>query len=203
MMQRARTEILTFPPTYGVVRRAAGTLLDEGGIYVSDDERYRYVLWRRWDAVSNGGLCAWVMLNPSTATEEDPDPTITKCMGFSRRWGHSGLVVVNLFALRATNPKVLTKSQDPGGVHNAAFQRLVLDSPEVKRIVLAWGNDGALQAADESFMVMHAERELWCLRPPGKEALTSDGAPRHPGRIAYSSELVRVRWDGTITTEEA
>lgn len=203
VMQRARTDILTFPPTYGVVRRAAGTLLDEGGIYVSDDERYRYVLWRRWDAVSNGGLCAWVMLNPSKADEKEPDATITKCIRFSRQWGHAGLVVVNLFGLRATNPKALARSQDPTGPHNATFQRQVLDYPHVKRIVIAWGTFGLVNAADENFMVMNAERELWCLRPPDKDALTAEGAPRHPVRLAYASELVRVRWDGTITTEEA
>lgn len=186
----------------GVERRTAHSLVEWSGAIVSTDNQYRYVLWRIWGQRLEGGLVAWVMLNPSTADELKPDPTIKKCVGYSRRWGKSGLVVVNLFALRATDPAELERSTAPVGLHNPHFVQTVLDDPQVTRIVVAWGNEGALDARDESFCVLNAHRELWCLKPPGKEALTRLGAPRHPVRLPYDSEACRLTWDGALALAE-
>lgn len=49
------------------------------------------------------------MLNPSTADAEIDDPTITRCIGFAKSWGFGGLMVGNLWAYRATDPKELKK----------------------------------------------------------------------------------------------
>ena len=64
-------------------------------------ERYRYTLRRSWPSGDGRRIC-WIMLNPSTADEPINDRTITRCIGFTSRWGHSGLVVINLYALRST-----------------------------------------------------------------------------------------------------
>lgn len=195
-------------PIPGVECRRQLGLFEESGIIASTNNEYRYALWRLWDkdqlvhSLSPSTLIAFVMLNPSTADEVEPDPTINKCVGFCRRWGFKGLVVVNLFALRSTDPSLLNSAHDPVGPHNAHFVRKVLDSRWVSKVVIAWGNEGALDARDESFMVVNAERDLYCLEPPGKEALTKLGAPRHPVRLGYNCALRRVVWNGTIATEE-
>lgn len=176
------------------------TLMESAGVLLSPDERYRYVLWRLWER--HRGACTFVMLNPSVADEKLPDPTVTKCVGFARRWGFGAVIVVNLFALRSTLPEVLKKAQDPTGPHNAHFVKRVLDSRWTKRLVLAWGNEGALHARDEAFMVVNEQREMYCLQPPNKSALTRLGAPRHPSRIDYSSRLVRVHWEGSLVVSE-
>jgi hypothetical protein len=67
--------------------------------------RHRYLLTRIWDKATPP-VC-FIMLNPSTADHHRDDPTIKRCMGFARRWGHGGIQVVNLFAYRATDPKEL------------------------------------------------------------------------------------------------
>src|SRR5258708_25884820 len=87
----------------------------EKGAVLSDDLVYRYELTRRWDSRP---MVTWVMLNPSIADAEVDDLTVTKCCGFTQRWGWGGIRVVNLFALRATNPKELHDHPDPVGPKN-------------------------------------------------------------------------------------
>ena len=69
---------------------------------------YRYSLTRKWEAWK--GTVNFIMLNPSTADAQEDDPTIRRCIGFAKAWGYGGIVVTNLFAYRATNPKELKKS---------------------------------------------------------------------------------------------
>lgn len=69
---------------------------------------YRYMLTREWD--EHGDKICWVMLNPSTADETLDDPTIRRVRSFSQREGYGSLVVVNLYAMRATDPKGLIGS---------------------------------------------------------------------------------------------
>ena len=69
-------------------------------------KRYRYWLHRDLAAQGDEGL-VFVMLNPSTANATEDDRTVRRCMDFGRRWGFRELTVVNIFALRATDPAVL------------------------------------------------------------------------------------------------
>ncbi|MES2137565.1 MAG: DUF1643 domain-containing protein [Pseudomonadota bacterium] len=61
-------------------------------------------------------VVAFVMLNPSTADAVQDDPTIRRCIGFAKAWGKGGIVVINLFAFRATNPKDMLAAADPADV---------------------------------------------------------------------------------------
>ena len=82
---------------------------------------YRYTLERTWD----GGLpcIGWIMLNPSTADATQDDPTIRRCIRFSQSWGYGSLIVVNLFAHRATSPKDLFQAESPVGPNNDRYIR--------------------------------------------------------------------------------
>lgn len=78
--------------------------------------KYRYRLWRAWDL--NLPRVAFVMLNPSTADETVLDPTLRRCLGYAQAWGCGSFEVVNLFALRSTDPGALLKADDPVGPAN-------------------------------------------------------------------------------------
>lgn len=139
---------------------------------LSPDGVYRYALTRSWD--DHAPRDVWIMLNPSTADASLDDPTIRRCMGFSRGWGAGGIWVVNLFALRATNPAELLTHTEPTGLHNDTVIDLVMARARDTggRVIAAWGAHPA--AADRAVDLMHRTRRLQCL------GVTKAGHPRHP-----------------------
>ena len=75
------------------------------GAVFSECDRYRYSLWRTWtDSGLLGRMCTFICLNCSTATHNTEDPTVRRCIRFSKDWGCDGYVMLNLFAFRATDP---------------------------------------------------------------------------------------------------
>src|SRR5271154_3410516 len=83
---------------------------------ISEDGLYRYWLTRTWDPTKP--VLNWIMLNPSTADANKDDATIRRCMNFAKHWHYGGIAVYNLFAFRATDPKVLLKTQHKTGLRN-------------------------------------------------------------------------------------
>lgn len=136
----------------------------------SDDRVYRYTLTRVWDEGKKH--VAFVGLNPSTADERTDDPTIRRCIRFARDWGYGGLLMVNLFALRATDPKALLEHDDPVGPDNDTVLRTVHARSAL--IVAAWGANSA--AGDRATNVAG---EL-LIRGFTVLDLTKHGHPRHP-----------------------
>jgi len=112
------------------VYRSAST-----GVIFSEDNKYRYVLWRNWDDTP---WMTFVMLNPSTADETEDDPTIRRCIRFAKREHCGGIVVVNLFAYRAAKPELLTEPDDPKGPLNKTYIEQVI-SVVNGPLVAAWG----------------------------------------------------------------
>jgi hypothetical protein len=155
----------------------------------SYDGRYRYSLARRWaprGASGDGAL--WVMLNPSTADQHEDDATIRRCIGFSKAWGMESLMVLNLFALVATDPRELLAATDPVG--GDATDKLLADGArEARAVIVAWGAwgskfPGRVRQVEELLRsnLFYAQR-LRCL---GK---TANGQPRHPVRLAGDTKL--------------
>lgn len=157
----------------------------ESGAWISDDELYRYRLWRRW---GEGQTMVWVMLNPSTADATEDDATIRRCIGFAKREGCGGIEVVNRYALRATNPKHLLDHPDPEGplnpvgwAHSAIYD---FDSPEAL-VVFAWGAFAHADLPTSKALTGYAGPLPFCL------GTTQDGAPCHPLRLSATTELRR------------
>jgi hypothetical protein len=173
------------------------------GAVISDCGRYRYALWRKWS--NDGPVATFVMLNPSVADARVDDPTIRKCVGFARRWGRSGIWVVNLFALRSTNPYGLVSAENGSryAIDAALMARAVgpdnddwlRAACEYESPVLAWGATGGahvgklidarLRRALPMMGTAEGIGELTCL------GRSKSGHPRHPLMLAYSTPLER------------
>ena len=134
---------------------------------------YRWTLHRHVDMFGIGKI-VWVMLNPSTADDDVDDPTIRRCIGFSRAWGMAEMEVVNLFAARATDPKDLRSIDEPVGDGN---DDVILEATgRAAMIVCGWGAWGWLYGRGEHVVrLLHLNRRsLLCL------GTTKHGQPRHP-----------------------
>lgn len=145
--------------------------------WYSDCGAYRYRLERFW---APGGMLAYIMLNPSTATERHNDPTIERCERRARALGFGGLAVVNLFGFRATYPADLRRAVDPVGPENPA---ILLETARSADLVLCgWGAHGDLrqQGAEMAGQLRRAGVALHHL------GLTKGGQPRHPLYVGYA-----------------
>lgn len=148
---------------------------------------YRYTLGRSWDATK--GRCAFVMLNPSTATASELDPTVRRCVGFAKRWDFGSLEVGNIFALRSTDPEELYKVEDPVGPEND--KQLIGIQSRAAIVVAAWGNHGAHQKRGA------AVRDL--LQPGGRVyclGATNEGQPKHPLYVSQETRLLLFQGQG-------
>jgi hypothetical protein len=145
----------------------------------SDCERYRYLLTRVWGP---GPKALFVMLNPSTATEVQNDPTVERCERRARVLGFGAFRVTNIFAFRATDPKVMRAAADPVGPGNDAAIRESLGWAD--QVICAWGNHGTMGGRGAEVEAM--------LRPSGLPlyhlGLTGQGQPRHPLYVGYHQQ---------------
>lgn len=157
----------------GKIRLAMPDHIISEAVY-SSCRQYRYILHRRWDDADRTVM--FIMLNPSTATEDFDDPTVRKCRTYASRWGYNHLIIGNIMAYRATDPGALGRIYDPIGPENhqilsttIAFYRPML--------ICAWGRVARKFAHAETAMcdllrklhaVSHALR------------VNKNGSPGHP-----------------------
>lgn len=150
--------------------------------YISDDGTYRYSLVRDW-ADEDGEGMLFVMLNPSTADAVEDDPTIRRCMNFAKREGCEYIEVVNLFAFRATDPKIMKAAVDPIGPENDLVIRQALQ--DVEKVVCAWGAHGSFMARDKVVLdIIHQSGHT-----PMALGVTQAGLPRHPLYLKNTAPL--------------
>lgn len=149
----------------------------------SDCEKYRYTLTRVWDEA--GRKAAFIMLNPSTATEVQNDPTVERCERRARTLGFGGFRVTNIFAWRDTDPRKMRAAADPVGPENDAAIAGACDWAD--QIIAAWGAHGEHleRGAKVETLLRNSGREIFHL------GLTKAGHPKHPLYIAYAQQPER------------
>ena len=144
----------------------------------SDCEGYRYALTRVWDGA--GRRVNFVMLNPSTATEMQNDPTVERCERRARTLGYGGFTVTNIFAWRDTDPRKMRAAADPVGPEN---DRAILhEATQADDVIAAWGTHGAFQDRGAQVARILAD----CGSPLFHLGLSKAGHPRHPLYLPYA-----------------
>ncbi|EST22803.1 hypothetical protein M877_28920 [Streptomyces niveus NCIMB 11891] len=153
---------------------------------ISHCGRYRYRLTREWDDARPPAT--FVMLNPSTADAVQDDATVRKCTRYAQRWGCGSLVVVNLYAWRATDPRELPADErlrvgpdGDGWLSQAALDALDAGGP----LVAAWGTHATEQRVAD-VLTLPGMGRLMAL------TVTRDGHPGHP--LYLRSEARLVNW---------
>lgn len=145
---------------------------------ISRCRRYRYLLRRVWDDTKP--IVLIVMLNPSTADAKVDDATIRSCIRLCTELGFGGFEVINLFALRATQPVALTMTDDPIGPANAAVVSRAI--ARTKIVICAWGTHPMAQRG-APYMLRLIKKKGRCF------GRTLSGAPRHPLYVKSGTAL--------------
>jgi hypothetical protein len=135
---------------------------------ISSCGKYRWWLTRVFGLGSNS--VAFIGLNPSTADASEDDPTIRRCVNFAKYWGFDRLVMLNLFAFRATDPKGLFNATDPVGEECDRFYKL---GRECDLQIACWGNHGSYLNRD--IAVRNQFPNLHCIK-----INKATGQPAHP-----------------------
>ena len=177
------TRALRTPPR--PVRRSA---------VLSACERYRYLLVREWGDA--GKAAVFVLLNPSTASATGEDNTSQRCITYAQDWGCESLIIVNLYAWRATKPRDLATADDPVGPENNRYLQVAARLAEHTSgpLVAGWGTNA------------HPDRVAEVLALPGMHrlttlAVTQAGHPHHPLRLQLG--LAPRPWEGRPTRRAA
>ena len=150
---------------------------------VAEGDSIRYAL------IKDGQDMLYVFgVNPSTATDTDPDPTMSRVIGFVNRNGFDGFAMMNLYPLRSTNPNALPHNIDIG-LHQKNLQKIkeIIGNSNNPIILLAFG-DPINAAPYLKDCLKDIVDLLQSLSPKWKQIgmPTKMGNPRHPSRAAYS-----------------
>lgn len=147
--------------------------------------KYRYELTRELGGMFGEDAPLVVIgLNPSTADEQKDDPTIRRCKKLAERLGCARLVMLNLFAYRATKPEAMMAENDPVGTDADVFLAKWAKTAGVT-LLAAWGNHGAHKgrAAQVVKLLGEAGAKVHCLR------YNADGSPQHPLYVPGNESL--------------
>jgi len=163
--------------------KVGGTI---SGAIFSDDRRFRYALWRRWDnSPKNLDTLLFIGLNPSTANATRDDPTVVRLINFAKSWGFGGLFVGNLFSLISPNPAPLFLGESPelpGGPNDKALLNMRLLSTVV---MVGWGEFGQYAGTRPAEVLDLVCDPVHCIK------MNQSGEPSHPLYLPGNSKLIR------------
>ncbi|WP_017302616.1 DNA N-6-adenine-methyltransferase [Nodosilinea nodulosa] len=157
------------------------------GALFSECRTWRYGLWRIWD--ESLPMVAFCGLNPSTADEENNDPTVRRCINFAKSWGFGGMFMLNAYGFRATLPKDMKAAADPVGPDNDKWLAYFAERSEM--VIAAWGAHCSFNREAEVYELL--KPNVYCL------GTTKAGHPKHPLYLSASTE--RVPWQSATVAQ--
>ena len=115
----------------------------------------------------------FILLNPSTADENDDDPATNKCVEIANDHEFGRVEIVNLFSAINSSSDELTELNDPLRSENDEY---IMEACErADKIVCGWGNDGQYMNRSEETYSRISDYDLWCLR----QNSAGDGEPTY------------------------
>lgn len=142
-----------------------------GDARFDESQMHRYLLTREQVGRVRSIVC-FAGLNPSVAGAVKGDPTVTRLMAFTLRWGYSSLSVVN------TNPHIATdpsKSIVPGEIVLSENDRTIREQFEqATLIVCMWGTNVEPALADRVVGLLPRDTLVGCF------GRNKNGTPKHP-----------------------
>jgi hypothetical protein len=140
--------------------------------------RYRYVL--AWPTgLDDHRYALFILANPSTATAEETDPTVARCIAYAKRWGYGWCRVVNVRAWRETDPKKVPAGPIAVGPDN--FRHVLEQAERAAIVVCGWGNlGGDAEVAGTSVVGMLLRDLRGYGVTPHALKLNKNDAPAHP-----------------------
>ena len=141
------------------------------GAIFSECQRYRYLL--EWPTgLDNDRVALFVLANPSTATEEQTDPTVARTIAYAKRWGLGWARVVNARAWRETDPQKVPP--DPLAIGPENDRTIARAAASAELVVCGWGKLGGARGPAVLDVIRGAGAEPLALK------LNRDGSPSHP-----------------------
>ena len=157
-----------------------GVAMDRGAVF-SPCRKWRYSLWRQWDS---GPVACFLMMNPSTATEVDDDPTVHRQQVRVAKMGFGKLFVVNVFAWRETDSRKLPRLVKAGvDIIGPCNDQAIIECARASEIVVcAWGTPGH-RLLDRGPQVLRMLRDHGIT--PSALKINADGSLAHPLYLPY------------------
>lgn len=144
------------------------------------DRRHRYVLRRIWNESLPFAMV--IGLNPSTASENQNDPTIRRLIGptgLLGSAGYGGLSMVNLFTMVTPNPVELQHDRLP----DTALTWWTTTAYQTQAVIFAWGAFRIPWGRDVLAKQLFPDALCW-----GRNA---NGSPKHPLYLRGDTKLER------------
>ena len=148
----------------------------------SPDNCARYILGKYYERP-----LYFVGINPSVATKEKNDNTITIVENIAMQQGYDGYVMLNIYPVRATKLDNSFPRERDESIASNNLQSIECRIKSDDIIIAAWGTqilvrpffiDSLIEIND----VIKREKAKWlCL------SKTKDGHPHHPTRLAYNN----------------
>jgi hypothetical protein len=160
------------------------------GAKFSPCRKWRYLLWRQWDA--SKPWANFCLMNPSTADEENNDPTVERQQRRAAKWRElnymdiGGVMVTNVFAWRETDSDKLEGLIEAGyNIIGPENDKTIIAAAKMAKIVVCgWGNPGhTLLDRGPQLLRMFDYNGI---RPHALK-INQNGAPQHPLYISYAT----------------
>ncbi len=150
---------------------------------ISPCGRYRWNLNRSWSEW--GRHACVIMLNPSTADALVDDATIRALTRLLTPLGYGGVEVINLFALRSTDPAALMAADDPVGPMND--YNIIESLKRRPTVICAWGAHKFVVQSKRGIEVLQLVKAFNLV--PQCFGTTKSGAPKHPLYLKTGTKL--------------